>query len=54
MTKKTVKSKRTKLTDAERHARFIETARKIGASEDPKDFEKAFGKVILKRGPPGR
>jgi hypothetical protein len=34
-----------KLTDAERHARFVETARKVGASEDPKDFEKAFDKV---------
>jgi hypothetical protein len=54
MAVKKKKSAAKKLTDAERHARFIETARKIGASEDPKDFEKAFGKVILKRGPPGR
>lgn len=39
------KSKPPKLTDAERHARFVETARKIGASEDPKDFDRAFAKV---------
>jgi hypothetical protein len=35
-----------KLTDAERHKRFIEMAREIGASDDPKDFDKAFKKVI--------
>lgn len=26
--------------------RFIETAREIGASEDPKEFERAFRRVI--------
>jgi hypothetical protein len=35
-----------KLTDAQRHARFIETARKVGASEDPKDFDEAFKSVV--------
>jgi hypothetical protein len=35
-----------KLTDAERHKRFLETAREVGASDDPKDFDKAFKKVI--------
>jgi len=34
-----------KLTDAERHARFVEAARQVGASEDPKDFDRAFEKV---------
>jgi hypothetical protein len=34
-----------KLTDAERHARFVETAKEVGASKDPKDFDKAFEKV---------
>lgn len=34
-----------KLTDAQRHARFVETAREVGASEDPKDFDKAFKSV---------
>jgi hypothetical protein len=36
---------RPKLTDAERHKRFVEMARKIGASDDPKEFEKAFKRV---------
>lgn len=33
------------LTDAERHARFVEAARAVDASEDPKDFEAAFRRV---------
>jgi hypothetical protein len=42
----TSKSKKPpKLTDAERHARFVEMAKEVGASEDPKDFERAFEKV---------
>jgi len=36
---------RPKLTDADRHARFVETARKVETSEDPEDFEKAFKKL---------
>lgn len=40
-----------KLTDAERHKRFVEMAR-VEASEDPKDFERAFRKVVpVKSGP---
>jgi len=35
-----------KLTDAERHKRFIETAKKVEASEIPEDFERAFAKVM--------
>ncbi len=34
-----------KLTDAERHARFVETAHEVGASEKAADFDKAFEKV---------
>jgi len=34
-----------KLTDAERHKRFVETAKEVGASEDPRDFDKAFEKL---------
>ena len=37
-----------KLTDAERHARFVAMAREVGASEDAKDFDKAFGRVTTK------
>jgi hypothetical protein len=35
-----------KLTDAERHKRFVDMAREVGASDDPGDFDKAFDKVV--------
>ena len=35
------------LTDAERHRRFLDTAREVEASDDPKDFDKAFDKVVV-------
>jgi len=35
-----------KLTDAERHARFVEMALEVGASDKPDDFERAFEAVI--------
>lgn len=34
-----------KPTDAERHARFIEMAREVGASDEPEDFDRAFANV---------
>jgi len=37
--------KKSKLTDAERHKRFLDMARQVGASDDPKDFDRAFKKV---------
>jgi hypothetical protein len=40
------KSPKRKLTDAERHKRFVEVARAHGTSEDPKAFDKAFKKII--------
>ncbi len=42
------------LTDAERHARFVETARQTGASEDPKDFDAAFERLVGKAAPPAQ
>jgi hypothetical protein len=36
------------MTDAERHKRFVEMARQVGASDDPKAFDKAFDKVVAK------
>lgn len=42
------KARKPKLTDAERHKRFVETARAVGASDDPKDFDRAFDKVTGK------
>ena len=38
-------TRKSKLTDAERHKRFVEMARKVEASDDPKAFDKAFKKV---------
>ena len=35
-----------KLTDAERHARFVETARAIEVDESPEAFDRAFDKVV--------
>ncbi|MGB9368129.1 MAG: hypothetical protein WCE79_19155 [Xanthobacteraceae bacterium] len=37
-----------KLTDTERHKRFVDMAREVGASDDPKDFDRAFKKVVGK------
>ena len=37
-----------KLTDADRHKRFVDMAREVGASDDPKAFDKAFKKVVGK------
>lgn len=42
-------SSKPKLTDAERHKRFVEMAREVQASSDPKDFEKAFKKVTRQK-----
>ena len=42
-------AKKAKLTDAERHKRFKDMAKEVGASEDPKDFEKAFKKIATQR-----
>jgi hypothetical protein len=34
-----------KLTDAERHKRFVETAKKVDASDKLDDFDQAFKKI---------
>lgn len=43
-----------KLTDAERHKRFVEMAREVEASESPRTFDKAFRKVVMARKPTKR
>jgi hypothetical protein len=40
-----------KLSDAERHKRFLDTAREVEASDDPKDFDRAFNRVVTSKGP---
>jgi hypothetical protein len=42
-------SKSRKLSDAERHERFIAMAKEVEASEDPKDFDRAFQKITSKQ-----
>lgn len=49
MSKRPAVKSKLKLTDADRHKRFVEMAREVGASDDPKDFENAF-KRVSKRG----
>jgi len=39
-------TRKSKPTDAERHKRFIEMARQVGASDDPKPFDEAFKKAV--------
>jgi hypothetical protein len=39
-------TKKPELTATERHNRFLKMAREVGASNDPKAFDKAFGKVV--------
>ena len=39
-------AKKPKLAAAERHKRFLELAKTVGASDDPKAFDKAFKKVV--------
>jgi hypothetical protein len=38
-------TRKPKLTDAERHRRFVEMARDVGASDDRKTFDKAFKRI---------
>jgi hypothetical protein len=38
--------------DPEEYQRFLEAAKEVGASEDPKDFDRAFEKVTAKKSPP--
>lgn len=42
---KKAKPKNPKLTDAERHERFVQMAHEVEASTDENDFEKAFSSV---------
>jgi hypothetical protein len=47
MARKTAKEP--KLTDAERHRRFLDMAREVEASDDAEAFDRAFDKVTAKR-----
>ena len=38
-----------KLTDAERHRRFVTMAREVEADESPKAFDKAFKRIVSRQ-----
>ena len=38
--------KKPKLTDKERHERFVDVARDVGADETSEAFDKAFDKIV--------
>lgn len=38
-----------KMTDADRHKRFVAMAAEVGASEKPQDFDRAFQAVTRKK-----
>ena len=40
-----------KLTDTERHKRFVDMAKEVDASEKPEDFDRAFQKVATSKSP---
>lgn len=42
-------SKLATLTPEDRHRRFVETAKKVGASEKTEDFDRAFDMVVRPR-----
>lgn len=44
-TSKTKRPKKLKLTDVDRHKRFVDMAREVGASDKPADFDRAFQAV---------
>jgi hypothetical protein len=47
--KKALPKPKPKLTDAERHKRFVETAKKVEASEKIEDFDLAFANLIKRK-----
>jgi hypothetical protein len=49
MARKPAREPKPKLTDVERHKRFVAMAREVGASDDPKDFEAALKKVARRK-----
>lgn len=49
MTHKPRKERKPKLTDAERHKRFLDMAREVEAPDDAEAFDRAFDKVTTKQ-----
>jgi hypothetical protein len=51
MAKRTASTRPPRLTDTERHKRFVEMAREVEASADQNDFDEAFDKVVPSKQP---
>jgi hypothetical protein len=49
MTRKPQTTPKPKLTDAERYKRFLDAAKEVGASDDPKDFDRVFDRITHRR-----
>jgi len=45
------KQEKPKLTDIDRHKRFLDMAKEVAASEKPADFDRAFQAVTQKAKP---
>jgi hypothetical protein len=50
-TPENTKTHKPRLTDGERYKRFLDAAEAVGASDDPKDFERAFRQVVGPKSP---
>ena len=46
MARKAASKRKPKLTDAERHKRFVAMAREVAADERPEAFDRAFKRVV--------
>ena len=46
MTRKSTKAKKPKETAAKQYARFVATAKALGAPDDAREFDKAFKKIV--------
>ena len=46
---KATPKKKSRSNDQEEYKRFLETAREVGASDNPKDFDRAFKGVALSK-----
>jgi hypothetical protein len=51
MTAKAPPKRKPPISDSEHHKRFVDMAKEVGASDDPKDFDRVFKKVVSQKGP---
>jgi len=49
MAEKQARKPAPKLTDEDRHKRFLDVAKEVEASDKPEDFDRAFGRVAKQK-----